>query len=290
MSILITGATGNVGRRVAELLSARGVETRRLVRDPDRAPALAGSSVFAGDYQDRVALGRALQSVETVFLVSGSAPPLKRAALHGTVIDAAVEAGVKRVVYLSFQGASATSPFPYSADHLLSEAHLGQSGLAFTILRDSFYLDLLPELADASGVIRGPAGEGKVAWVSRENVAQVAAAVLTNSGHDGRTYDVTGPEAFSLREAARRLSVISRIPVTFVEETVEAGRAWRARTGAAAWEVDVWLGSYLAMASGELSIPSDTVWRITGQLPYRLEAYFAAFPQQLGALERRQEA
>lgn len=284
MTILITGATGHVGRRVAELLSKRGAVLKRLARNPSRARVLEGASVVSGDYADPGSLRNAMTAVETVFLVSAYGAPLKRARLHGNVIDAAVQAGVKRVVYLSFQSASATSPFPYSADHLLTEAHLKQSGLGFTILRDSFYLDLLPHIADEEGVIRGPAGTGTVAWVSREDVAQVAVSVLVEPGHEGQTYDVTGPEAFGLSEAAQRLSEVVHRRIRYVDETVEEGRGWRAATGASDWEVEVWLGSYLAMASGELSRTSDVVERLTGRPPFNLESYFSAYPRRLSTL------
>jgi uncharacterized protein YbjT (DUF2867 family) len=286
MTILVTGATGHIGARVAELLSQQGLPVRRLARDPARAPVLEESEIVQGDYADRRALAEAMRGVETVFLASAGAAPMKRAALHGTVMNVAAQSGVRRLVYLSFQGASATSPFPYSADHLLSEAHLKQSGLAFTILRDSFYLDLLPELADDDGVIRSPAADGKVAWVAREDVAQVVAAVLAGDGHDGKTYDVTGPDAMSLAEAVARLAALTGNGPRLEPETLEAGRAWRAATGAPEWEVDVWLGSYLAMGTGELSQVSDTVPALTGRPASSLETYFSTFPDRLGRLRR----
>lgn len=270
--ILVTGASGHIGGRIAQLLAERGLSTRQLVREAGKAKELAGSSVAIGDYADRTALRAAMEGVETVFLASAGAPPLKRAGLHGNVIDMAVEAGVKRLVYLSFQAASAASPFPYSADHLLSEAHLKQSGLDWTILRDSFYQDLIPDLADANGVIKSPGGNGKVAWVAREDVAQVAAAVLADDSHAGKTYDITGPEAFSLREAVARLAALSNGRFRYEQETLEEGRAWRMATGAPEWEVDVWLGSYLAMGTGELAATSNAVRTITGRDPMPLEA------------------
>lgn len=269
--ILVTGASGHVGGRVAQLLADCGTPVRRLVRDPDKVSELAGSEVAIGDYGDAGALAAAMEGVERVFLASASGAPMKRAALHGNVMNAAASAGVKRLAYLSFQGASATSPFPYSADHLLSEAHLKQSGLAWTILRDSFYQELIPTLADAEGLIRDPGGLGKVAWVAREDVAQAIVAVLLDEAHAGRTYDLTGPEALSLEEAAHRLAPLNGDFPRYQRETLTEGRAWRAATGAADWEVDVWLGSYLAMGTGELASVSDAVRMITGREPLRLD-------------------
>jgi uncharacterized protein YbjT (DUF2867 family) len=210
--------------------------------------------------------------VDTVFLTSAGAAPMKRAALHGNVIDAAARAGVARLIYLSFQAASATSPFPYSGDHLLSEAHLKQSGLAWTILRDSFYQDLVPDLADGEGVVRNPGGDGRVAWVAREDVAQVAAAVVADDRHAGQCYDVTGPEALNLYDAVARVAALTPFPLHYEPETLEKGRAWRAASGTPDWEVDVWMGSYLAMGSGELATTSDTVEKILGRPPLSFDA------------------
>ena len=131
------------------------------------------------------------------------------------------------------------------------------------------------------------ADKARVAWVAREDVAQVVAAVLVGQGHEDQTYDVTGPDAFGIAEAAARLSALTDRTVRYEEETPEAGRQWRAATGAAEHEVDVWIGSYLAMASGELSATSDTVERLVGRKPMTLEAYFAKYPARLGVLGNR---
>ena len=287
MTILVTGATGHIGGRVAEILVERGAAVRRLARDPVKVPKLGGAPVVRGDFADPASLVAAMDGIDTVFLVSAVGPPLKRASLHGNVIDAAAAVHVRRLVYLSFQSASATSPFPYSAAHLLTEAHLKQSGLAFTNLRDSFYLDILPEMVDAKGTIRGPAGSGKVAWVAREDVAQVVTSALTEDRHQGQTYDVTGPEAFGLENAAKRLSALTGGAVRYEEETPEATRKSLTAIGWPDHEVDAGVGSYLAIRSGELSRTSDTVERLTGRKAMSLEAYFATYPERLGALALR---
>jgi NAD(P)H-binding len=172
--ILITGASGNIGRRTAELLTEHGHSLRLLVRDPNRAPQLSMSQVVQGDYAQPATLDAAFTEVDAAFIVSGYAKPGERALLHKNAIDAAVHAQVKHLVYLSFQGASLKSKFPMSRDHYQTEQFLQESGIPFTVLRDNFYFDLIPEMFNAEGVMRGPAGNGAVAWVAREDVSRVA--------------------------------------------------------------------------------------------------------------------
>lgn len=278
---LITGVTGHIGRRAAELLSARGEDLVLLARDPDRAPAFSGALTARGDYADTSSLVAAMQGCELAFITSVYGPPGERSRLHMNAIDAAGAAGVGHIIYLSFQGASPDSVFPYSVDHWHTEEHLKASGIGYTILRDSFYLDRLVGWAGEEGVIRGPAGDGKVAWVAREDVAQVVAAIAANGSHIGRTLDVTGPEAFDLETGVRRLSDISGRAYRYHAETIAEGRAWRAAAGGKPHELDIWLGSYLAIAAGEVAAVSDTVENVIGRPPYTLEAYFAAFPERL---------
>jgi uncharacterized protein YbjT (DUF2867 family) len=171
-----------------------------------------------------------------------------------------------------------------SRDHHQTEQFLDESGLAHTALRDNLYLDLIPELFGPDGVVRGPADDGVVAWVSREDVAQTVAAALANPAAHAGTYDVTGPEAMSLGETARRLSTLLGTDLRYENEPVEEGRAWRRQLDVPEWEVETWVGSYWAIAAGELAAPSDTVERFTGRSPARLEDYFSEHPELLDPL------
>jgi len=273
--ILVTGASGSVGRRVAELLDADGAALRLMTRDPAKAPSLPGVEVVAADYSRPESLDAAFRDIDTAFIVSGYAREGERARLHGHAIDTAARAGVSRVVYLSFQGASPDSKFPMSRDHFLTEQYLVASGVPFTALRDNLYLDILPHLFDDQGVVRGPAGNGSMAFVSREDVARTVAAVLSTPGAGNHIYDVTGPEALTFAEAAHRLSALVGHQLRYEEESPEEGRRWRAAGGAPDWEVETWVGSYLAAAAGELAAVSDAVQRLTGQPALALDQYFA---------------
>lgn len=196
-----------------------------------------------------------------------------RLAQHRTFIDAAASAGVKHVVYTSFLGASADATFTLGRAHWATEEHLRASGMAWTFLRDSFYLDFLPALAGEDGVIRGPAGHGRFAAVARADVARAAAVVLTEpEAHREKTYDLTGPQALTLAEAARIITDVTGRPTSYQEETVEQAYASRRPYGVPDWQLDAWVSTYTAISFGELALVTDTVERLTGTAPISLTA------------------
>ena len=137
-------------------------------------------------------------------------------------------------------------------------------------------------MAGADGVIRGPAGQGRVAAVSQDDIADAAVAVLRRPGdHERQTYDLTGPVAVTLDEVAATLAAVTGREITYVDETLEEARASRAAYGAPDWEVDAWISSYTAIAAGELERISPDVVRLAGQEPMTLEELLAAHPGSL---------
>jgi NAD(P)H dehydrogenase (quinone) len=138
----------------------------------------------------------------------------------------------------------------------------------FTFVRMNLYMDFLPAMV-VDGVIRGPAGDGRAGAILRDDVADSVVAVLTGEGHDGQTYEVTGPEAFTLGEAAELMGA------RFVNETVEEAYASRSVFGAPDWEVEGWVTSYTSIASGELDLVTDTVEQLTGHPPVSLAEYLS---------------
>ena len=164
--------------------------------------------------------------------------------------------------------------------HWATEEHIRSRGLGFTFLRDSLYLDFLPLMVGADGVIRGPAGDGRVAAVARDDIADVAVAVLLDEGgrHDGRTYDMTGPEALTMAEIAEVLSRFAGRPIAYHAETLEEAYASRASYGAPDWEVDGWVTTYVAIANGDLEGVSDDVAAVAGHPPMRLAEFLRANP------------
>ena len=268
MTIGVTGATGALGGRTARLLAASGHPLRLLVRDAGRAPELPGASVATVTYGDATAV-EALRGIETLFMVS-AAEAEERLAQHRAFVDAAADAGVRSIVYTSFIGASATSGFTLGRDHGATEDAIRQSGVSPTFLRDNFYAEVWPDFADEQGVIRGPAGEGRAAVVSRRDVADVAALVLTERAetperHAGATYDLTGPEALTLSEIAEVLTAVTGRPHRFEDETVEQARASRASFGAPEWQLQAWISTYTAIRDGEFQAVSADVPRLLGR-------------------------
>src|SRR4051794_38925473 len=130
--ILVTGASGAVGGRVARLLADRGLKLCLSVRDRTRAPELSGAEVVVGDYADPEGLPAAFAGVDTAFIVSGYAEPGERWKLHANAVDASAAAGVGRIVYLSFQGAAPDSAFAFARDHHQTEQHILSTGIACT--------------------------------------------------------------------------------------------------------------------------------------------------------------
>lgn len=273
MVLGITGSTGALGRLVARALSEQGIEQRLLVRDPARAPELAGASVARTSYADPGLARASLEGVTTLFMVSG-AEAEDRLQQHRTFLDAAAEAGVEHVVYTSFLGAAEDCTFTLGRDHWATEQHVRARGLGHTFLRDSFYLDFLPDLVGEDGVIRGPAGDGRVAAVTRADIARSAVAVLIDpTAHQDRTYDLTGPEALSFDEVAALLTAHTGRTVTYHDESVEEAYASRLRWPAPQWQYDAWVSTYTAIAAGELATVTDHVERLTGRAPTGLASY-----------------
>ncbi|BCY06914.1 SDR family oxidoreductase [Actinoplanes sp. L3-i22] len=254
----VSGATGQLGGRVAARLAALGVRQKLLVRDVARAPKLAGAEAEVAPFDDGEACRAALAGLDTVLMVSASETP-DRVAQHRTFIDAAAAAGVRHLVYISFYGAAPDATFTLARDHFATERHIRSTGLAATFLRDNLYADFLPMLAGEDRVIRGPAGDGRVAAVAQDDIADAAVAVLRDPGaHAGRTYDLTGPEALTLAEIA------GLIGARYHAETVDEAYASRASYHAPQWQLDAWVSTYTAIAAGELSGVTSHIAELTG--------------------------
>ncbi|MEE3127572.1 MAG: NAD(P)H-binding protein [Actinomycetota bacterium] len=280
-TVAITGVTGAIGGEVVRLLAGADLrlDLRLLARDPSRAPDV-DTDVRRCDYADRTSGVEALRGVDTLLMVSASESADRRSQ-HRTLVGAATEAGVRRIVYTSFAGAAEDATFTLGRDHHDTEAAIRASGMEHTILRDNFYLDVLPLFADHEGVIRGPAGEGRVAAVARADVAAVAAAVLRDpAAHAGAAYELSGPEALTMTEVAERAGRVLGRDLRFVDETVE--EAWESRRAAYPdepdWQLEAWVSTYTAIADGSCAQVTDAVERVTGRPARTLEQTLGQTP------------
>lgn len=221
MTILVTGATGQLGRLVIDSLLTRGAEPRSIVagaRDTAKAADLAsrGVTVVALDYADPASIAAALDGVDAMLLISGSEVG-RRAAQHQSVIDAAVAAGVSKFVYTSAPKAT-TSDLVLAPEHKATEEAIALSGLPAVILRNNWYTEnYAADLTRAgeTGVVAASVGDGRVASASRTDYADAAAAVLLSEGHIGEIYELGGDVAWSYQELADAIAEVTGRPVDY---------------------------------------------------------------------------
>jgi len=262
---------------VAARLAALGKHQRLLVRDLARAPQLPDAEAVQASYEDGPSMRAALGGIQTLFLVSGWGS--SRLEQHYSAIEAAVTAEVERIVYTSFLAAAPQATFTHAREHYLTEQRIRASGRRYTFLRPTFYLDRALRWFSSEGVIHGPAGNGTLSWVSRDDLADVTVAVLTTNGHDGASYDITGSQAFTLAEAAEQFSHATRLSASYQPETLEEARASRARFNPSDWELEAWVSTYVAIAMGEMSVISHTVQALTGHAPQTFADYVRQHPE-----------
>ncbi|WP_285656871.1 NAD(P)H-binding protein [Actinomycetospora sp. NBRC 106375] len=267
-TVAVTGTTGALGSRIARRLAGHGVPQLLLGRDVAGIPELVGAQRRGpAPYDDEAALRPALDGASTLVLVSGR-PLGRRLEEHAAVITAARAVGVERVVYVSLLGAGPDATYRNARDHWLTERFLADSGVRHTVVRAGIYASTPASLADDDLVVRGPAGAGRAAFVAHEDIAAVIAAVVRDDGapsvHDGRTLEVTGPEAMTLAEAVGQIAVATGRPYRHEPETPEQAFTRRLRLGLSGEQIEAWISWYLAIAGGGLSTVTDVVPRLTG--------------------------
>jgi uncharacterized protein YbjT (DUF2867 family) len=254
MTVLVTGATGNVGSAVVGALQRRGLPVRAFVRDPERAPA--GVEVAVGDFGDPASLRRALAGVSRVFLSSANGQD--QVAHEAAVIDACAAAGVELIVKVSTLGADPASPLPGAAWQGRCEAYLRASGVPAVVLAAGFFMtNVLGAVQD--GRLLAPAGEGRIAMIDPRDIGEVGAAVLSAGDHAGRTYRVTGPAAIGYREAATALGL------AYVDLPAAAAREGLTAAGLPDWLVHQLDGVFTLVRLGALEEVTDTVRVLTGR-------------------------
>jgi uncharacterized protein YbjT (DUF2867 family) len=292
--VVLTGAEGRLGSRLAFRVAAAGGRQRLLVsgngsapRLPDGAPLPEAEVVAVPSDVDSRTLTRAFDGAYAVFLVPARERP-GRVDKHRAAIDAAVLAGVRHVVYVSSVGAGPDAVASAARDDWLTEDYLRGTDLRWTMLRVSmFHRTLTFAVHDESygsvrsTVLRAPAGDGRVASVSHDDVADAAIAVLLDEDpdrHAGRTYHLTGPEALSLDEVAAALSIATGRAIRYVPQTVEQAHAQFYRSTAG--EVEDWISQCQAIEAGVLATVSSDVRRMAGRAARSFEVWLDDYPTE----------
>jgi NAD(P)H dehydrogenase (quinone) len=298
MSIVITGASGSFGRQVTELLLEKvpASDLILVTRNPAALDQLRarGARIRAGDFDKPETLVQALALGEKMLLISTLAVGPRRRRQHRAAIEAAVAAGVKHLVYTSSAGIHPKTPSLAVADHYFTEELLRRSSIAFTILRDSQYAEIiatmLAPMALRTGKWTMSAGEGSMAFVSKKDCIASAAAVLSSSGHEGAVYEITGPELYTFRQAAAIASELGGRPIEYVTVSDEEKLAIFDAAGVPREYVDgmanddgtgVWgseeMVSYeRAIREGYFSVCSHHVQLLTGRPARSLREVFLA--------------
>jgi uncharacterized protein YbjT (DUF2867 family) len=266
--IVVTGVRGHVGGLVAAELARLGIPYRALSRTPDRLPELHGAEIVRAGYDDPASLAAALAPGDRVFMVSMHEPPERRIPLHRAFVDAAVERGVGRIVYLSFVGASLDATFLHARSHGATEAMLAESGIPFTAVRNGMYADEIASWFDADGRITGPGGEGRLSLSYRPELAEAIAVLLTEPAHDGRqVVTITGPESFSLAELAETASAVTGDVYRYAPLDRDEWIAHRRAAGRPEWSIEAGITYYDGVRAGEADVVTDDYRELTGTPP-----------------------
>ncbi len=282
--ILITGATGALGKMVTEKLLDKGIHNLAvLVRDPEKAKDLEdrGVDIRKGNYEDERSLLSPFSGIDKLYFISGSEIQ-NRTQQHLNVVNAAKEAGVKHIIYTSFQRKNETDTSPIAVvatSHLNTEKAILASGLTYTILQHGIYMDMLPmfmgEQVLETGTIYLPAGNAPVSFTLREDMANVAVEVLTGNGHENKVYEIANEEAVSFGEIANMMTDQTGKKIIYQSPSTDEYLQVLHKAGVPNEFAEMFAGFAGAFKEGEFTNTSDNIRKITGKKPVSVEKYLA---------------
>ena len=279
-TILVTGATGNVGSELVRLLSAQGASVRAAVRHPDAVPMLPGVVPVRFDYGEPATWGPVLEGATHAFVLPLGNPNVLPPAVH--FMQQARAAGVRHVVLMTYRGANVEQPgaagaAPEGGGPRVAELALLDSGLGYTILRPTWFMQNFThaflEPMVRAGTIFLPTGEGKTAFIDVRDIAACAAAVLTQPGHVGAEYDLTGGQALSYAEAAAILGAAADREIKYVSIPPEAYRASLIEAGVPVGEADMLTSLFALVRTGGEEAVTPAVSALLGRAPITLEQF-----------------
>ena len=266
-TILVTGATGTIGSQVVKALAGRGHTIRAAARGEDKAAKVRalGATPVDFEYTDASSIARAVEGVERLFLVTPFTAD--QVELAGRVVSAAKKAGVKHVVKLSAIGADVEPGIQLGRWHRAVEKEIEASGLSYTLLRPNNFFENFVNFygPDAQGNIYLPWGSAKCSFIAGSDIARVAVNALTEDGHAGRAYELSGPEAIGIADAAETLSKVTGRKITYVDVPESAAKSAMLGLGMPGWMVDAMMELHAIDKAGYAAGVTDTVEKLTGQ-------------------------
>lgn len=280
--ILVTGATGTNGTEIVKLLSAAGAQVRALVRNRAKAAAIEGPGVeiVEGDFDKPETLEAALQGVEKALLLTPIA--LNMVELHKNFIEAAKRVGTKHIVKFSAFGADPNSPIMLGKWHGESEKLLEESGIAYTHLQPNGFMQNLLAFGQSiatQGTFFQPAADAKISNVDTRDISAVAAQVLLEEGHEGKTYLITGPEALTFYEVADKLSAVVGKKVTYVDVSPEDFKTSLLAWGQPEWLADALNELYGIYRAGYGAVVTNVVAEVGKKEPITFDQFARDYAQ-----------
>ena len=274
--ILVTGAHGSNGRELLKLLAAKALPARGMVRKASGRDAdlPIGVTAVAGDFDQPETLKRALQGVNSVFLVTNSTERTEEQQLR--FVDEARLAGVRYIVYLSQLHAAKSSPVRFLRYHATVEEAIEKTGMVYTHLRPNLYMQGLlsfQSLIAREGWFGASIGAARVSAVDVRDIAAVSAEVLSRRGHEGKTYNLTGPQALTHLAMAQMLSAAIGREIAFRDLPEKVMRDGLLSLGMPAWQADGLLEDYAHYRRGEAADVFEDVQRVTGSEPRNFSSF-----------------
>ena len=287
--LLVTGAGGNLGRRIVHWLADAGVaNVVAASRDPAKLTVPSGVQTRRADFDDAASLIEAFSGVDRVLLISTDRidVPGVRIKQHRTAVEAAAKAGVKHILYTSMLNPEG-SLIPFAPDHLTTEQAIEGSGMDFTILRVSWYAESL--LRSLPGVLASSkwftsAGEGRINYVPRDDVARAAAAALATRSGVRERLDITGPEPLSFAQVAKVASEVTGKPIEVMQISDDALATGARAAGVPEAFIPLVVGTDANIRAGNFDVASDAVERLTGKPALSVKAFLEL---NKAALEKR---
>lgn len=281
--ILVTGVTGQLGKAVIDLLIKKVSvsDIAVLVRDASKVENLEaqGVEIRIGDFNDEASLVSAFAGIDKLYFVSSS-DIVNRLQQHENVVNAAKKTNVKHIIYTSFQRKNESADSPIAAigeSHIKTEQWIKESGIAYTFLQNSIYTDIIPmflgEQVLETGTIFFPAGDGKVSFALRQDMAEASVAILTSEGHENKIYDFNNDQTITFQEIANILGEISGKTITYVSPTQETYVETLSSAGVPMEYVGMFAGFAESFKQNEFDKTSNTLETLTGKKPVSVSSF-----------------